>query len=95
MPKQVEFPDASVEEILRFCDTELLRLRAARKSSGNRIVMLGGGIMLVLVVALGALLLLFSMLRELPRHESGVGSVGFGESAAIVRIVPDSGHTLC
>jgi hypothetical protein len=94
MPKQAEFPDGSAEELLRFCDNELQRRRSARKEPKNRII-LSGALLLMMILTIGALMILFSMLRDLPRQENASGAMGCEGNGPIASVGNHFRHTPC
>src|SRR3954469_1934019 len=69
MSKQAESPDPSPDELLRFCEMEIQRRRATRQTNSNRPLIITGALLLVVIGAIGALMVLFSMLRDMPRPE--------------------------
>lgn len=68
MLKQAESLAGSPEELLRHLELETLRKRSLREATEKqRLVKLGGGLLLVIGGAMAALFFLLSMLRDLPR----------------------------
>ncbi len=72
MLKQVESIPDSPEELLQTLETQRLLGRKARADAGRtRIVILAGGLLLLIGGTLIALMVLFSMVRDLPRPAHG------------------------
>lgn len=69
MLKQAQsLPDAP-DDLLRFCDSELQRLRAQRKSGNkHRAAVLAASIFVLVLGTMSAFLFLFAKLQEIPRE---------------------------
>ena len=82
MLKQAESLPNSPDELLRYCDVELHRLRAQRQGAQkHRAAVLAGSIFLLVVAAMAAFLFLFAKLQDLPRGGQPAAEelTGFGE----------------
>jgi pilus assembly protein TadC len=72
MLKQAESLPSSPDELLRYCDIELHRLRAQRAGKQkHRAAVLAVSIFVVVVAAMAAFLFLFAKLQDLPRGRHG------------------------
>jgi len=94
MLKQAESPDISPEQLLQFCEMEMQRSRAKRKTGKNRVALLTGALLIMMILAMGALVLLFSMLRDLPRPEHAATKASPSVPTRNFAM-PESGHVLC
>jgi hypothetical protein len=94
MLKQAESPDATPEQLLQFCELEMQRSRARRKTGRNRVALLTAVLLVMMILAMGALMLLFSMLRDLPRPEHAEAA-GRDSSPARFFSITESRHVLC
>lgn len=85
MLKQAESLPDSPDELLRYCDMELLRLRAQSKGAQkHRATLLAVSLFVVVLSAMGAFVLLFAKLQDLPRG----GHPAHGEVATSVERHP-------
>ncbi len=68
MLKQAESLPDSPDELLRYCDVELLRLRARSKGAQkHRATVLAVSLFVVVLSAMAAFVFLFAKLQDLPR----------------------------
>jgi hypothetical protein len=75
MLKQAESLPQSSEELLRYCDLELHRLRAQRAGGRkHRGAVLAAALFVLILGTLGAFFVLFSRLQELPHHSPAPAS---------------------
>ena len=82
MLKQAESLPNSPDELLRYCDLELQRLRTRRQGAQkHRATVLAVSIFVVVVSAMAAFMFLFAKLQDLPRghHHGAEEMTGFGE----------------
>jgi hypothetical protein len=82
MLKQVESLPNSPDELLRYCDVELHRLRAHRQGAQkHRAAVLAVSIFVLALSAMAAFLFLFAKLQDLPRggRPAPEEMTGFGE----------------
>ena len=77
MLKQAESLPSSPDELLRYCDVELLRLRAQRKGGqGHRAAVLAVSIFVLILAGMAAFMFLFAKLQEIrPAHFESEPSV--------------------
>ena len=81
MLKQAESLPDSPDELLRYCDVELLRLRAQSKGAQkHRATVLAVSLFVVVLSAMAAFVFLFAKLQDLPRggHQRSEELTGFG-----------------
>jgi flagellar basal body-associated protein FliL len=82
MLKQAESLPSSPDELLRYCDVELHRLRAQRHGAQkNRATILAVSIFVLVFSAMAAFVFLFAKLQDLPRggHQGAEEMAGFGQ----------------
>ena len=97
MLKQAESRDLTPDELLRFCEMEIQRKRATRQTNRNRPLIITGALLLVVIGAIAALMILFSMLRDMPHQEhANREEWNINGSLYLVRVM-DSGarHASC
>jgi hypothetical protein len=81
MLKQAESLPDSPDELLRYCDLELQRLRVRSKGAQkHRAAVLAVSIFVVVLSAMAAFVFLFAKLQDLPRggRQHGEELTGFG-----------------